>query len=140
VPPKISIVDYLRRLARFVALTPPLLLSIVYYADQLCSFYPAFTVTSLTAHRFLITAATVAAKGLSDSFWDNDTYAYVGGVSVLELGILELEFLFRVDWKVVPKPDTLVEYYQALVKRAEGYTLEGGCKPGGEGTIPTLPL
>jgi hypothetical protein len=76
----------------------------VYYMDRLCSLYPAFTITTLTVHRFLITAATVAAKGLSDSFWNNTTYARVGGIKLAELGLLELVFLYRVDWRIVTKP------------------------------------
>jgi len=96
----------------------------VYYIDRLCSLYPAFTITTLTVHRFLITAATVAAKGLSDSFWNNATYARVGGIKIEELGLLELDFLYRVDWKIVPNPEVLVDYYRGLVERAEGYELE----------------
>lgn len=118
-------VDYLQRLAKHATLTPPLLLSMVYYIDRLCSLYPAFTITTLTVHRFLITAATVAAKGLSDSFWNNATYARVGGVKIAELGMLELEFLYRVDWRIVPNPEVLVDYYRGLVERADGYLLEG---------------
>ncbi|KAI9742479.1 MAG: hypothetical protein M1818_004013 [Claussenomyces sp. TS43310] len=130
-PPGISVLDYLHRLAKHAALTPPLLLSMVYYIDRLCSLYPAFTITTLTVHRFLITAATVAAKGLSDSFWNNSTYARVGGIKLAELGLLELEFLYRVDWRIVPKPETLVEYYQGLVGRTDDYVLES------EGTSKT---
>ena len=96
----------------------------VYYIDRLCALYPEFTINTLTVHRFLITAATVAAKGLSDSFWNNATYAKVGGVRVAELKLLELEFLYRVDWKIVPNPDVLVAYYKGLVERCPGYTLE----------------
>jgi len=96
----------------------------VYYIDRLCSLYPAFTITTLTVHRFLITAATVAAKGLSDSFWNNVTYARVGGVRVAELGLLELEFLYRVDWKIVPDPEVLVDYYGGLVERSNKYVME----------------
>ena len=96
----------------------------VFYVDKLCTMYPAFTVSSLTVHRFLITAATVAAKGLSDSFWTNSLYAKVGGVSVRELALLELEFLRKLDWRIVPKPETLVDYYKGLVDRGEGYVLE----------------
>jgi hypothetical protein len=96
----------------------------VYYIDRLCSLYPAFTITTLTVHRFLITAATVAAKGLSDSFWNNTTYARVGGIKLAELGMLELEFLYRVDWRIVPNPEVLVDYYRGLVSRADGYVLE----------------
>jgi hypothetical protein len=123
-PPGISVLDYLQRLAKHATLTPPLLLSMVYYIDRLCSLYPAFTITTLTVHRFLITAATVAAKGLSDSFWNNATYARVGGIKIAELGVLELEFLYRVDWKIVPNPEVLVDYYRGLVERAEGYEIE----------------
>src|ERR1700735_1223081 len=123
-PPGISVLDYLRRLAKHATLTPPLLLSMVYYIDRLCLLYPAFTITTLTVHRFLITAATVAAKGLSDSFWNNATYARVGGIKIAELGLLELDFLYRLDWKIVPNPETLVEYYRGLVGRAPGYEIE----------------
>ncbi|OWP00851.1 hypothetical protein B2J93_2544 [Marssonina coronariae] len=123
-PPGISVLDYLQRLAKHATLTPPLLLSMVYYIDRLCLLYPAFTVTTLTVHRFLITAATVAAKGLSDSFWNNATYARVGGIKLAELGMLELDFLYRVDWRIVPNPEALVEYYHGLVERSAGYVIE----------------
>lgn len=96
----------------------------VFYIDRLCSLYPIFNISSLTVHRFLISSATVAAKGLCDSFWTNNTYARVGGISVKELALLELDFLQRMDWKIVPNPRTLDEYYKNLVERTEGYTLE----------------
>lgn len=122
--PAISVRDYLHRLAKHATLTPPLLLAMVYYIDRLCALYQDFTINTLTVHRFLITAATVAAKGLSDSFWNNTTYARVGGVRVAELKMLELEFLYRVDWKIVPNPEVLVAYYQGLVERTPGYVME----------------
>lgn len=123
-PPGISVRDYLNRLIVHATVSPPLLLSMVFYVDKLCTMYPAFSISSLTVHRFLITAATVAAKGLSDSFWTNSLYARVGGVSIRELALLELEFLRRVDWRIVPKPETLVDYYKGLVERGAGYVME----------------
>ncbi|KAF1961157.1 cyclin-domain-containing protein [Byssothecium circinans] len=123
-PPAISVKDYLFRLIVHATLSPPILLSMVFYVDKLCTMYPAFTISSLTVHRFLITAATVAAKGLSDSFWTNSLYAKVGGVSLRELALLEVEFLKRLEWRIVPKPETLVDYYKGLVDRGEGYVLE----------------
>ncbi|RMZ75125.1 hypothetical protein DV737_g5459, partial [Chaetothyriales sp. CBS 132003] len=111
-PPAISVQDYLQRLTTHATLSPPILLSMVYYIDRLCALYPAFTITSLTVHRFLIASATVASKGLSDSFWTNKTYARVGGVSVKELALLELEFLTRLEWRIVPKPEVLTDYYR----------------------------
>ncbi|MCJ1288111.1 hypothetical protein MMC26_007466 [Xylographa opegraphella] len=130
-PPGISVVDYLQRLTTHATLSPPILLSMVYYIDRLCALYPAFTISSLTVHRFLIASATVASKGLSDSFWTNNTYARVGGVSLKELALLELEFLWRVEWRIVPKPEVLVDYYRSLVERSEGFEIE--VEPEGEG-------
>jgi hypothetical protein len=104
----------------------------VYYIDRLCALYPDFTINTLTVHRFLITAATVAAKGLSDAFWNNSTYARVGGVKLAELKLLELEFLHRVDWKIVPNPEVLVAYYAGLVERCPRYTLDGAENGGGD--------
>ncbi|KAF2717972.1 cyclin-domain-containing protein [Polychaeton citri CBS 116435] len=122
--PSISVSDYLQRLIQHATLSPPILLSMVFYIDRLCGLYPAFTINSLTVHRFLITAGTVASKGLSDSFWTNPTYARIGGIPVSELASLELEFLRRVEWKIVPNPEVLVEYYFSLVERTEGFGLE----------------
>jgi hypothetical protein len=124
-PPGISVLDYLQRLTTHATLSPPILLSVVYYIDRLCALYPAFTISSLTVHRFLITSSTVASKGLSDSFWTNKTYARVGGVSMKELALLELEFLTRMEWRIVPKPEVLVDYYKSLIARNSQYQLEG---------------
>jgi hypothetical protein len=100
------------------------MLSMVYYIDRLCALYPAFTVSSLTIHRFLIVSATVASKGLSDSFWTNKTYARVGGITMNELAMLELEFLFKVQWRIVPQPEVLEDYYQSLIERCDGFEIE----------------
>lgn len=97
----------------------------VYYIDRLCALYPPFIISSLTVHRFLIVSATVASKGLSDSFWTNNTYARVGGVSLRELALLELEFLEKVDWRIVPWGGVLEAYYASLVARAVGFEIEG---------------
>lgn len=133
-PPGISVSDYLQRLIQHATLSPPIMLSMVFYIDKLCNDYPAFTVNSLTVHRFLIAAATVAAKGLSDSFWTNPTYARIGGIPVSELATLELELLQRVDYRIVPKPEALEDYYASLVERADGYTLE---ESGSESSTPS---
>ncbi|KAI5787227.1 cyclin-domain-containing protein [Geopyxis carbonaria] len=124
-PPTISIADYLARLTIHASLQPSILLSMVYYIDILSTHYPPFVVSSLTVHRFLITAATVASKGLCDTFLTNGFYAKVGGVSLLELNMLELEFLVRVGWRIVPNAEVLGDYYRSLVERLAGrYVVE----------------
>lgn len=45
-------------------------------------------------------------------------------MSLKELALLELEFLWRVEWRIVPKPEVLVDYYRSLVERSEGFKIE----------------
>jgi hypothetical protein len=100
------------------------LLSILYYIDRLSSIYPAFLINSFTAHRLLITAATVATKWLSDCFVAVEIYARIGGVEVIELQRLVRAFLCYMDWRVALHPAILDAYYRGLVTRSEGYTFE----------------
>ena len=48
----------------------------------------------------------------------------MGGVTIKELALLELEFLERVQWRIVPKPEALVEYYGNLVERSADWALQ----------------
>lgn len=107
-PPNISIYNYLIRLTKYSALESAVLLSSVYYIDLLSSVYPAFTLNSLTAHRYLLTATSVASKGLCDSFCTNAHYAKVGGVQCSELNILEEEFLRKVNYRVIPRDNNIM--------------------------------
>lgn len=45
-------------------------------------------------------------------------------MSLKELALLELEFLWRVEWRIVPKPEVLVDYYRSLVERSEGFRID----------------
>lgn len=107
-PPAISIETYISRLVKFNNFTQANLLSTIYYIDLLShNFQPYFTLNSWTVHRFLLVATMLAQKALEDFFYTNDHYAKVGGVALTELNCLELDFLNRVDWKVVPAKQIL---------------------------------
>lgn len=102
-PPAISIETYLARLTKFNNFTQATLLTTIYYIDLLSHNYqPYFTLNSWTVHRFLLVATMLAQKSLEDFFYTNDHYAKVGGVALTELNCLELDFLTRVNWKLVP--------------------------------------
>lgn len=107
VPPSISVFDYLIRLTKYSSLEPCVLLTAVYYIDLLTSVYPDFNLNSLTVHRYLITATTVASKGLCDSFCTNSHYAKVGGIRTQELNVLESDFLERVRYRVIPRQNNI---------------------------------
>ncbi|QPG75738.1 hypothetical protein FOA43_003098 [Brettanomyces nanus] len=102
-PPQITVFNYLYRLSHFSSLENSILITAVYYIDLLTRCYPVFAINSLTVHRFLLTATTVASKSLCDSFCSNHHYSKVGGVNIMELNLLEAEFLTKVNYRVVPR-------------------------------------
>lgn len=122
-PPAISVADYTRRIVRYTSAEKCCLLAAVIYVDRLSASYPAFSVSSLTIHRYLIAAITVASKGLCDSFCTNLHYARVGGIRPQELFLLETELLIRLLWNVVPAEHELNSYYRNLVQAHAGYTI-----------------
>ncbi|KAI0743829.1 cyclin-domain-containing protein [Daedaleopsis nitida] len=114
--PGISVLDYLRRIVRFTKAEPICLLITLHYIDQISVRMPAFVLSSLTCHRFVISSVAVSSKCLCDAFHSNSVYAKVGGIPLAELNVLEREFLRMIDWKLTCTRDVLQEYYVNLVR------------------------
>ncbi|CAO3673437.1 unnamed protein product [Umbelopsis ramanniana] len=121
-PPNITLPDYLRRIVKYTSVEKACLLTLLIYIDRVCERQPQFTISSLTVHRFLITAVTVSAKALCDSYCTNSHYAKVGGISTRELNSLELEFLRLIDWRLAATGPVLQQYYVNLIKQHPSYT------------------
>ncbi|OAD75910.1 cyclin, partial [Phycomyces blakesleeanus NRRL 1555(-)] len=120
-PPNISLSDYLRRIVKYTSAEKSCLLILLIYIDRICESHPHFTISSLTVHRFLITAVTVSSKALCDSYCTNSHYAKVGGLSTQELNALELEFLALIDWHLASSGLILQQYYANLVQQHPCY-------------------
>ncbi|KAF9186662.1 hypothetical protein BGZ51_009341 [Haplosporangium sp. Z 767] len=75
-----------------------------------------FRINSFNIHRLLITCLMVAAKFTSDLFYSNARYAKVGGLSLLELNQLELEFLFTTRFELNVKVEELQRVGNALLR------------------------
>ena len=76
------------------------LLLLLYYIDRICACLQHFIISSLTVHRFILTSVTLASKAFCDAFATNPQFARVGGVSLIELNLLEKEFLAVLDWRL----------------------------------------
>ncbi|KEI36164.1 uncharacterized protein L969DRAFT_89376 [Mixia osmundae IAM 14324] len=135
-PPGISVHDYLVRISRYTNVEPCCLLILLHYIDKICESLPAFTISSLTVHRFVIAGVAVGSKALSDSFCTNGRYARVGGVSMQEMNLLEKEFLAVIDWRLTTTGALLSHYYASLVGSHPGYRLMDEEAP--TTTAPTL--
>ena len=55
-----------------------------------------------------------AAKFYDDSFFNNELYARIGGVSVDELNALELEFVFLINFSLLITEEEFQKYYNEL--------------------------
>ncbi|GJN92723.1 hypothetical protein Rhopal_005759-T1 [Rhodotorula paludigena] len=128
-PPNISVRDYLLRIAKFTNVEACCLLILLPYVDKVCARLSSFTISSLTVHRFLIAAVSVGSKALSDAFCTNGRYARVGGVSVVEMNLLEKEFCEALDWRLTTSGPVLAHYYTSLVRSHPGYRLSDAPLP-----------
>ncbi|KAL2809629.1 cyclin-domain-containing protein [Aspergillus granulosus] len=81
--------------------------------DQLSHF---FVVDSFNIHRLVIAGVTCASKFFSDVFYTNSRYAKVGGLPLVELNHLELQFLLLNDFRLSIPVEELEAYGTMLVE------------------------
>ncbi|KHJ32558.1 putative cyclin-dependent protein kinase complex component [Erysiphe necator] len=75
-----------------------------------------FVVDSYNIHRLVIAAVTCASKFFSDIFYTNSRYAKVGGLPLLELNHLELQFLLLNDFRLFVPVEEFEVYGTMLVE------------------------
>ncbi|KAK2796368.1 hypothetical protein FQN50_009584 [Emmonsiellopsis sp. PD_5] len=75
-----------------------------------------FVVDSFNIHRLVIAGVTCASKFFSDVFYTNSRYAKVGGLPLLELNHLELQFLLLNDFRLAVPVEELEAYGTMLVE------------------------
>ncbi|KAI9096620.1 cyclin-domain-containing protein [Phlyctochytrium arcticum] len=122
-PPGIKLDDYLRRIIKFAGVEPSVLILLLVYIDRVCEIHRNFTISSLTVHRFIIAAVTVGSKATSDIYCTNTYYAKVGGISLQELNMMELELCALIDWRFSCSVDILQRYYLNLARTNSSYIL-----------------
>lgn len=75
-----------------------------------------FVVDSFNIHRLIISGVTCASKFFSDVFYTNSRYAKVGGLPLVELNHLELQFLLLNDFRLAVPVEDLEAYATMLVE------------------------
>ncbi|PGH29538.1 hypothetical protein GX50_07708 [[Emmonsia] crescens] len=86
------------------------------YEDDAFSLSHYFVVDSFNIHRLVIAGVTCASKFFSDVFYTNSRYAKVGGLPLLELNHLELQFLLLNDFRLAVPVEELEAYGTMLVE------------------------
>ncbi|KAI9030980.1 cyclin-domain-containing protein [Phycomyces nitens] len=117
--PNIAVQAYLSRILKFAPFPNEVLLSILVYFDRIAKLKRnRLAISSLNIHRLLISSIVVASKLTSDVFYSNTRYAKVGGLSLLELNQLELEFLFLCNFDLHVRLQDMQVYGDQLLTHA----------------------
>lgn len=98
--PAITIAKYLERIYKYTSCSPSCFVVGYVYIDRLVHRQPDFPVISLNIHRLVLTSVMIAAKVLDDAHYNNAFYARVGGISNTELNRLEIDYLFRLGFRL----------------------------------------
>jgi hypothetical protein len=98
-----------------------------------------YCLTMRNIHRLLITSffffyivcfyrffsVVIAAKFLDDEYYKNTYYASIGGIPVLELNSLEIDFLKSIKFNLVIDCASYYKIYNQLMKKEHFYELDG---------------
>jgi len=125
--PQITITTYLLRIERYTNCSDECFVLALIYIDRLISKNRNFQVLSLNVHRLIIISIMVSAKYFDDQYYNNAYFATVGGVSCKEIALLEIEFLFMLNFNLYVETGLFELYSRRLLKhsRNDGQRQQG---------------
>ena len=112
--PSISIKDFLFRLTKYSKICESTLVMILIYIDRMCHKYN-FKITYYNIYKLILAAMVVAIKYNEDEFYTLDFYGKLGGISKVEMNILEYEFACMINFKLFITEELFYKYYELLV-------------------------
>ena len=95
--PSISIEDYINHIKKYsIASNESYILASI-YRNRICKKTP---INSYNIHRLFLTSLVIASKYWDDNYYSNAFYSKVGGISLLEMNDLEMNFLFLIKFNL----------------------------------------
>ncbi|KAH3743936.1 Pho cyclin 6/7 [Pelomyxa schiedti] len=116
--PKISVLDYMRRIAKYCPCAAHVFIVMCIYIDRVTRVHVMLTPT--TVHRLILAAFVISMKFYSDKYYKNSYNARVGGVDLEELNFLERSMLFMMDFNLVITPEDF-QQYSDMIQRCEPF-------------------
>mmetsp|Transcript_7934 Transcript_7934/g.11960 ORF Transcript_7934/g.11960 Transcript_7934/m.11960 type:complete len:173 (+) Transcript_7934:52-570(+) len=112
--PLISIEDYIERIALYSSCSESCFILALVYIDRIIHVNEDFELCFLNIHRLLITSVLLAAKFHDDDSLGNSFFAEVGGISCLEMNVLEIEFLYLLNFTLRVSSTDFQRYKEEL--------------------------
>ena len=114
----ITINDYLKRLVKYTQAESSTLIAMLIYIDRLCELNN-FIVNSYNVYKILFSSLIIAIKYNEDEFYDNKFYAKVGGLNLIEMNNLEINYLSLIDFKLYISEKVFDTYFENLIEAME---------------------
>ncbi len=115
--PSISLLDYLRRIIKYLRMELSTLIISMIYIDRICK--EKIFLNEYNIHRVMLIAIYIAYKYNEDCIYDNKYLALVSGISNAEMILLEQDFLELIDFKLYVNEETFKQYKNSLNKKIE---------------------
>jgi hypothetical protein len=117
-PPRVPILKYLQLLREKSQCDRSCFVVAMIFLDRLVVNNSQLQITPLTVHKLTLCALLTAAKFNTDCHFPNSFWAGIGGVRNEELNVLELEFLFGLQFSLVIKNEEYAKYAEMLHLKA----------------------
>ncbi len=124
----ISVETYLERIVKYGGCSACNVTIGLMYLDRLKRKNPSVRITSRNFQRYLLVAIMESCKFFEDNYYSNKHWARIGNISCAEINELELDFLFRLSFKLNvtrEEYDAFVEQiYEAVSPMTTAHTLQ----------------
>ena len=121
-PPKIPILKYLRYLKSRANCSETCFIIAMILLDKLLQTHSHIHITPNTVHKLFLCSLMTAAKFNTDTYYSNSVWASIGGVRAEEMNVLELEFLFLLQFSLVITKEEYETYDREIRLKASYLT------------------
>ncbi|GAM20803.1 hypothetical protein SAMD00019534_039780, partial [Acytostelium subglobosum LB1] len=121
-PPTIGIDAYLARILKYSPCSKECFVLTMVYIDRFLSKCNLI-INSMNIHRIVITSLLISTKYLDDIFYNNEFYSQVGGISLIEMNKLEVNFLSMMNYTVNCPLEEFERYNREVEKVKRKYEL-----------------
>lgn len=118
-PPKISIYNYITFLREKTHTSRSCFIIAMILLDRLLRLQSGIQITPNTVHKLFLCSLMTASKFNTDLNMNNEAWAAIGGVRIEEMNILEIEFLFLLQFSINVKKDEYDLYNNELTEKAK---------------------
>ena len=95
-----TVPGYIQRIAKYSEVSPSCFVAALVYLERIFQRWSNLSLNMKTFQRLILVAVMEAEKFLEDETANNRRWAKIGGLSLRELNILELEFLAAMDFNL----------------------------------------